>query len=366
MPRRHAATVGRMKSAPVAVMVRLGEIEIEERPVPEPGPGQVLVEVSAVGVCGSDVHWFTEGRIGEIVVNGPLVLGHEAAGVVRALGPGVSRLSPGQRVALEPGVPCRRCRACRSGHYNLCPDIRFFATPPVDGAFARYVVHDEDFAHPLPDHVSDDAGALLEPLSVAIWATWKAGISVGDRVLVTGAGPIGLLVTAVAKAAGAVEVVVSDTQQVRLPLAEKMGATSVISTGADKGNGHGASAPSSDTAGRLRSLGADVLIECSGAAAALEVGLRGLRGGARAVVVGMSSESHTPVPLSVLQRREIELTGTFRYANTYPTAISLASSGAVQLDELVTGHYGLDQVATALQAGRQDPLAVKPVVLPGR
>ena len=213
---RHATTVGPVKSAPVAVMVRLGEIEIEERPVPEPGPGQVLVEVSAVGVCGSDVHWFTEGRIGELVVDGPLVLGHEAAGVVRALGPGASRLSPGQRVALEPGVPCRRCRACRSGHYNLCPDIRFFATPPVDGAFARYVVHDEDFAHPLPDHVSDDAGALLEPLSVAIWATWKAGISVGDRVLVTGAGPIGLLVTAVAKAAGAVEVVVSDTQPARL------------------------------------------------------------------------------------------------------------------------------------------------------
>ena len=134
---RHGTTVGAVMNAPVAVMVRLGQIEIEERPVPEPGPGQVLIEVSAVGVCGSDVHWFTEGRIGEIVVDGPLVLGHEAAGVVRGLGPGVSRLSVGQRVALEPGVPCRRCRACRSGHYNLCPDIRFFATPPVDGAFAR-------------------------------------------------------------------------------------------------------------------------------------------------------------------------------------------------------------------------------------
>ncbi len=345
-------------SAPVAVMVRLGEIEIEERPVPEPGPGQVLIEVSAVGVCGSDVHWFTEGRIGEIVVDGPLVLGHEAAGVVRGLGPGVSRLRVGQRVALEPGVPCRRCRACRSGHYNLCPDIRFFATPPVDGTFARFVVHDEDFAYPLPEHVSDDAGALLEPLSVAIWATWKAGIGVGDRVLVTGAGPIGLLVTAVARAAGAVEVVVTDTQAARLPLAQKMGATSVFdATGADG---------LSSGPGFLRGLEADVLIECSGAAVALEAGLRGLRGGARAVVVGMSSESHPPVPLSLIQRREIELTGTFRYANTYPAAIALASSGAVQLDELVTGHYGLAQVAEALQAGRRDPLAVKPVVLPGR
>jgi L-iditol 2-dehydrogenase len=359
-----------MTTAPVAVMVRLGEIEIEDRPVPEPGPGQVLVEVSAVGVCGSDVHWFTEGRIGELVVTGPLVLGHEAAGVVRAVGPGVSRLSEGQRVALEPGVPCRRCRACRTGRYNLCPNIRFFATPPIDGAFARYVVHDEDFAHPLPDHVSDDAGALLEPLSVAIWSTWKAGISVGDRVLVTGAGPIGLLVTAVARAAGAVEVIVSDTQPARLPLAEKVGATSVIDASANSGPSEGPAAGPGHSAangpGPLSALEADVLIECSGAAAALESGLRGLRGGARAVVVGMSSESHTPLPLSLLQRREIELTGTFRYANTYPSAISLASTGAVHLDELVTGHYGLNQVEEALRAGRRDPLAVKPVVLPGR
>jgi L-iditol 2-dehydrogenase len=363
--------VGPVTSAPVAVMVRLNEIEVEKRPVPEPGPGQVLVEVSAVGVCGSDVHWFTEGRIGELVVDGPLVLGHEAAGVVRKLGPGVSRLSIGQRVALEPGVPCRRCRACRSGQYNLCPDIRFFATPPIDGAFARYVVHDEDFAYPLPDHVSDDAGALLEPLSVGIWATWKAGIGVGDRVLVTGAGPIGLVATAVARAAGAVEVVVTDTQPARLPLAKKMGATSVVDVSGTAGagpaqHGLGTSDPASGGRGPLAGLEADVLIECSGAAVALESGLRGLRGGARAVVVGMSSEIHTPLPLSLVQRKEIELTGTFRYANTYPAAIALASSGEVQLDELVTGHYGLDQVEAALLAGRRDPLAVKPVVLPGR
>ena len=169
-------------------MVHPGRIELEERPMPKPGPGQVLIEVRAVGVCGSDVHWFTEGRIGELSLSGPLVLGHEAAGVVRALGPGTGRLKVGQRVSMEPGVPCGRCRACRCGQYNLCPDVRFFATPPVDGTFARYVTHDEDFCYPLPDHLSDDAGALLEPLSVAVWSTWKARIAVGDRVLVTGAG----------------------------------------------------------------------------------------------------------------------------------------------------------------------------------
>lgn len=333
-------------------MVQPGQIEIEERPVPEPGPGQVLVEVRSVGVCGSDVHWFTEGRIGELVVNGPLVLGHEASGVVRALGAGTTRLEVGQRVTMEPGLPCRRCRACRRGQYNLCPDVRFFATPPVDGAFARYVAHDEDFCYPLPDHLSDDAGALLEPLSVAVWATWKGHISVGDRALVTGAGPIGLLVAAVARSAGAVEVVVSDTQAARLPLALKMGATAVVDASTD--------------GGALAELGADVLIECSGAPRALEAGLRGLREGARAVVVGMSAESHVPVPLSYVQRREIELTGTFRYANTYPTAIALAATGTVRLDDIVTGHYPLADVEQALRAGRKDPLAVKPVVRPGQ
>jgi L-iditol 2-dehydrogenase len=341
-----------MESAEVAVMVAPGQIEVVERPVPRPGPGQVLVEVSAVGVCGSDVHYFTEGRIGDFVVEAPLVLGHEAAGIVSALGPGVSRLRVGQRVAMEPGVPCRRCRACRSGRYNLCPDVRFFATPPVDGAFARYVVHDEDFSYPLPDGLSDDAGALIEPLSVGVWAAWKARLAVGDRVLVTGAGPIGLLAAGVARAAGASEVIVSDVQVARLDLARRMGATRVVSPGS------GDLTEAAD--------GADVLIECSGSAEALEAGLRGLGPGARAVVVGMSPESRLPVPLSLVQRQEIELTGTFRYANTYPTAIALASSGAVRLDDLVSGHYGLAQVADALLAGRRDPLAVKPVVLPGR
>jgi L-iditol 2-dehydrogenase len=337
----------------------------------------VLIEVAAVGVCGSDVHYFTDGRIGDFVVEAPLVLGHEASGVVRALGPGTTgRLAVGQRVAMEPGVPCRRCRACRSGAYNLCPDVRFFATPPVDGAFARYVVHDEDFCYPLPDHLSDDAGALLEPLSVGVWAARKARIEVGSQVIVTGAGPIGLLAAAVARVAGAAEVVVSDAQPSRLALAKKMGATEVVdasrgagSRGAGSG-GAGSGGAGQSTAREVLDIfagrEADVLLECSGAPQALEAGLRGLRGGARAVVVGMSPESHVRLPLSLVQTREIELTGTFRYANTYPAALALAASGAVRLDDIVSAHFGLDEVAEALQASRRDPLVVKPVVLPGR
>jgi L-iditol 2-dehydrogenase len=306
------------------------------------------VEVSSVGVCGSDIHYFTEGRIGDFVVEAPLVLGHEASGVVRALGPGVRRLHEGQRVSMEPGVPCGRCQACRKGHYNLCPDGRFFATPPIDGTFARYVVHEEDFCHPIPDNLSDDAGALLEPLSVGIWAAHKARIAVGDRVIVTGAGPIGLLAAAVARASGASEVIVSDVQPGRLVLAQRMGATATVSGTKDE----------------LSGVGADVLLECSGSPEALDAGLHGLGPAARAVAVGMSPASYTNVPLSLVQQLEIELTGTFRYANTYPTAVALASSGSVHLDEIVSGHYPLSQVADALLASKRDPLAVKPVVLP--
>jgi len=339
-------------TAPAAVLVEPGKVLIEDRPVPKPGPGQVLIEVAAVGVCGSDVHYFSEGRIGDFVVSAPLVLGHEAAGVVRALGPGATKLQPGQRVALEPGVPCRRCRDCRAGRYNLCPDVKFFATPPVDGAFARYVVHDEDYCYPVPDSLSDDAAALLEPLSVAVWASWKARTRPGDKVLVTGAGPIGLLNAAVARAAGAAEVTVTDVVPGRLELAKKMGATTTLDA--------------TDARRALEGLGADALIECSGAPAALEAGLYGLRGGGRAVVVGMSAHANAALPISYLQNREIELTGTFRYANTYPAALALAASGAVRLDEIVSAHFGLGQVAEALQASRKDPLVVKPMVLPSR
>ena len=318
--------------------------------MPTPRSDEVLVEVRAVGVCGSDVHYYEHGRVGRYVLEQPMVLGHEAAGVIVALGAAVTGHRVGDRVALEPGIPCRRCRSCRTGHYNLCADVRFFATPPVDGAFARYVTIPEDFAHRVPEDLSDDAAALLEPLSVAIWACWKAAVAAGDRVLVTGAGPIGLLATQVARASGAVDVVVSDVSPSRLPLARRLGATRTVDARVDSG----AELPDD----------VDVLLECSGAVSAVDVGLRAVRPAGRAVLVGMGPESPLQVPVQVIQNREIALTGTFRYANTYPTAIAMVTSGAVDVDSLVTGHFGLAQVPEALSAARTNPSSVKPVVLP--
>ena len=333
------------RSNRVAVLHAPGDVRIEDRPVPEPGPREVLVEVAAIGVCGSDVHYYEHGRIGSHVVTAPLVLGHESAGRVAALGPGASRHAVGDRVTLEPGVPCGHCRECRAGRYNLCPDVRFFATPPIDGAFARFVVIHEDFAFALPDDVSDDAGALMEPLSVGIWACRKAGVSAGDRVLVTGAGPIGLLAMQTALAFGATEVTVTDVSPQRLELARRTGATRALAAGDDVGE-------------------VDALIECSGHPAALAAGIGALRPAGTAVVVGMGPSAEATVPLSLIQNRELWLTGTFRYANTYPTAIALVSEGRVDLDAIVTGHFDLDDTEAALVAGRTDPASVKAVVVP--
>ena len=328
-----------------AVLHAPGDLRIEERDVPEPGPREVLVQIAAVGVCGSDVHYYEHGRIGSHVVRAPMVLGHESAGRVVGLGPEVSKHAVGDRVTLEPGVPCGRCRECRAGRYNLCQDVRFFATPPIDGAFANYVTIHEDFAFALPDSVSDDAGALMEPLSVGIWACRKAGVAPGDRVLITGAGPIGLLAQQCALAFGATEVTITDVSEDRLELARRTGATRALRAGEPLDE-------------------ADALIECSGHPAALAAGIAALRPAGTAVVVGMGPEEEARVPLSLIQNREIWLTGTFRYANTYPTAISLVASGRVDPEAIITGRYGLGDAEAALRAGRDDPANVKAIVVP--
>lgn len=332
-----------------SVLQGVRELALEERPVPEPGPRDVLIQVTAVGVCGSDVHYYTHGRIGPFVVEKPLVLGHEPAGIVVGRGPGVTRHQVGQRVSLEPGVPCFQCTQCLAGRYNLCPDMRFFATPPIDGALCEYVTLHEAFAHPVPDSLSDDAAALLEPLSVGVWACQKGRVGPGSRVLVNGAGPIGLVCAQCALAFGATDVVVADVNPGRLRLAADLGATETIDV----------SAVPLGEAG----VEPDILIECSGHPAAIKSAVATVARAGRAVLVGMGGDE-IPLPLSHVQNNEIELTGTFRYANTWPTAIALAASGRVDLDRLVTGHFGLAETEKALTSGTTDPNAVKAVIVP--
>ncbi|MEU7854219.1 NAD(P)-dependent alcohol dehydrogenase [Nonomuraea sp. NPDC049141] len=332
-----------------AVLQGVGKIQLEERPRPEPGPREVLVRVASVGTCGSDVHYYEHGRIGDFVVDSPLVLGHEPSGTVVVTGPGVSRHRVGQRVSVEPGVPDFTCRQCRAGRYNLCPSMRFFGTPPIDGAFCEYVVTHEEFAHPVPDTLSDDAAALIEPLSVGVWACRKARVEPGTRVLVTGAGPVGLLCMQTALAFGATDVLITDVNSVRLGVARDLGASETLDVGET----------------RLSEAGfePDVLLECSGHPAAIGEAIRAVGRAGRVVLIGMGGDE-IPLPLSHVQTRELEVTGTFRYAGTWPAAIALAAAGRVQLDALVTGHFGLADVEQALTAGTRDPKLVKAVVRP--
>lgn len=322
-----------------------GEIVLESRPLPTPGPGDVLIRVTAVGICGSDVHYYRHGRVGDFVVEEPLVLGHEAAGVVAGVGDGVDAARVGERVSIEPQRVDWTSRESRAGRYNLDPSVEFFATPPIDGAFTEFVTVPAVFAHAIPQSITDEAGALLEPLSVGIAAARKAQVEIGESVLVTGAGPVGLILAQVARAHGAAEVIVSDVSQERLQLAEQFGASRVVQAGED-----------------LSTLGVDVFFEASGAPSAIHAGITALRPAGRAVLVGMGPDD-VVIPLPVLQNRELLLTGVFRYANTWPAAVELVRSGRVDLDALVTGRFSLDEVAEALES-TADPRTLKSMVLP--
>src|SRR4029077_7647423 len=232
-----------------AVLIEPGRIEMEERPIPTPGPGDVLIRVSSVGVCGSDTHYYRHGRVGSFVVEQPLVLGHEAAGTIVGVGEGVDPSRIGERVSIEPQRPDPNSEETREGHYNLCPHMRFFATPPVDGALCDYVTIGAGYAHRVPDSVSDDSAALCAQLSVAITVVRKAGLDGGSRVLITVAGPIGIVLAQLARAYGATDIVVSDPDEARREQARQFGATAVADPIAEP----------------IGELGVDAFIDASGA-----------------------------------------------------------------------------------------------------
>lgn len=334
-------------STRAAVLHGPEDLRIEEVPLRPLGPDDVLVAVDAVGVCGSDMHYFASGRNGQNVLRQPTVLGHEASGVVTAVGADVP-LPVGTRVAIEPAVGCGRCPTCRSGRYNLCPTGTCFGSPPTHGTIAEHVVAPSRAVHLLPDGIGTELGALVEPLAVAVWAVRRTDVRVGHRVLVTGAGPIGILVAQVARAAGAAEVVVTDVNDDRLARAAELGATETVNTATTE----------------LTFTGMDRLLECSAHPAALWQGIRALGPAARATVVGQAAPAVDGLPLAFLQRWEIDLGTAFRYAHAFPAAIALAASGRVDLAAILTGRFPLDQAADALRAPGRDPRHLKVVVRP--
>lgn len=329
-----------------AILYEKDDLRLEDLPVPEPGQGQVLLEMKEVGICGSDVHYWTHGRIGDFVVEAPMILGHEASAVVSKIGPGVTNLKEGDRVAIEPGVPCRLCNYCKSGRYNLCLDMKFCATPPYHGNLARYYVHAADFCFKLPDHVSFEEGALLEPLSVGVHATNRAGVGLGNTVLVCGAGPIGLVNILTAKAKGASLICVTDIDESRLKVAKEIGADFAIKvTSGD---------PQVVAQEIEKAVGdkVDITIECSGAAKSIQTAVYATKSGGVVVLVGLGQDL-VEVPVVNAGVREVDIRGIFRYANCYPTALAMVASGRVNVKPLITHRFKLEEAIKAFETAKR-------------
>eukprot|EP00057_Strongylocentrotus_purpuratus_P009031 XP_011663505.1 PREDICTED: sorbitol dehydrogenase [Strongylocentrotus purpuratus] len=216
------------KETQCAVLCGIKDIKMEQRSVTAPGPNEVLLAVHSVGICGSDLKYWSHGYCGRFKLTAPMVIGHEASGTVAALGPGVKHLEVGDRVAIEPGVPCRMCSLCRVGKYNLCRDVQFCATPPVDGNLSQYYLHAADFCFKLPSNVSYEEGALVEPLAVALYTCSRAEVSLGSKVLICGSGPVGILTMLTAKSMGASQVIITDIDDHRLSVAKQNGADYIL------------------------------------------------------------------------------------------------------------------------------------------
>lgn len=340
-----------------AVLHKPLDVQLETKPLPEIGPADVLIKVMAVGVCGSDVHYYEHGRIGRYVVERPLILGHECSGIVVAAGSQVKKLKVDDRVAIEPGVTCGRCEACKEGRYNLCPEVEFMATPPVNGAFAQYIAHREDFVYPIPDHMSYEAAALIEPFSVGIHAASRAGLRPGASIAIMGMGPVGLMAVVAAKAFGAGTIIAADMAENRLEAARKLGATHTVQAAqADP-----VKAVFEYTGGK----GADVAFETAGSPKALQAAVLSLKRGGALSIVGLPQQEGISLPVPFIVDNEIDLYGIFRYANTYEAGIRFLSSGIADVDALVTDRYPLEQAGEAMERARTNKQgSIKVMVYP--
>ncbi|XP_041362944.1 sorbitol dehydrogenase-like [Gigantopelta aegis] len=297
-----------------------------------------------VGICGSDIHYWVNGAIGDFIVKAPMVIGHEASGVVTKLGEGVSSLKIGDRVAIEPGVPCRMCKFCKIGRYNLCHDMKFCATPPIHGNLARLYTHAADFCFKLPDHVSTEEGALLEPLSVAVHACNRADVGLGHKVLICGAGPIGLVNLLTVKARGASEVCITDIDQTRLEFAKKLGADFTIKVTKDP----------KETALQVEEVfgqPADITIECSAAPSSIKTAIFATCSGGCVLLVGMCP-GEIQLPIVNAAVREVDIKGVFRYANCYPTALAMIAADKVDVKPLITHRFKLEQTLEAFETAK--------------
>ena len=328
---------GKMKTA---VMLGIGKMGFEERDIPQPKDNEVLVQLEYVGICGSDLHYYETGAIGDYVVKPPFVLGHEPGGTVVEVGKNVKHLKAGDRVALEPGRTCGHCEFCKEGKYNLCPDVVFFATPPVDGVFQEYVAHEADLCFKLPDNVSTLEGALIEPLAVGFHAAIQGDAHLGQKAVVMGAGCVGLVCMMALKARGVSEVYVVDIMEKRLEKALELGAAGVIN-GAKE-----------DVVQKVNEItngrGMDLVIETAGTEITTRQAIQIARKGSNIVLVGYSKTGEMTLPMSLVLDKELTFKTVFRYRHIYPMAIEAVAAGKVDLKGIVTDIFTLDEAQKAM------------------
>lgn len=315
---------------------------------PECGERQVLVRMKAVGVCGSDVHYWKNGRIGQFVVEEPLILGHECSGVITDVGEKVSKFAVGDRVVLEPGIPCMKCEHCLKGRYNLCQNIVFFATPPDDGVLVEEIAYDEDYVFKIPDEVTDyGLATMAEPLSVGLFATQRIKPALGEKAIIFGAGIIGITCLLAAKAAGCKDITVADIRDDRLACAKEMGADQVVNTMKDQ----------------IPDNTFDFGYEATGADACYNLAVKCIKPGGRIAMIGMGPEIQK-VDMVDYVCKEITIVPSFRYSNTYPLVLDLLKDNQEKLKQLITHRvpFSLEGVEEAFHIASEYPSAVKVVV----
>jgi D-xylulose reductase len=311
------------------------------------GPEDVRIAVKSVGVCGSDVHYYLHGRIGDFVVRAPMVLGHEASGEVIEAGAAVEGLKAGDRVCMEPGIPRLGSPSALAGLYNLDPAVRFWATPPIHGCMRESVVHPASFTFKLPDNVSFEEGALVEPVAIGVYSADTAGIRPGDTALVFGAGTIGIVTALAALASGCSKVILADVKQGKLDIVRRNFSANIVCVNSAKEPLEGAVRANAPE-------GVDIAFEASGSPAVIQGFVRYMRPGGRAVMIGMPA---APAPFDVVaaQAKEITIRHIFRYRNIYPRTVKLISSGTLKVAPLVTHRYGFEDAIAAFDFAASMP-----------
>ena len=330
-----------MKMQKAAYMRGTNKMVLKEIPVPDIKDEEVLVHLEYVGICGSDVHYFHYGNCGAYKVNleEDFMLGHECAGTVVKTGKNVTGLKEGDRVALEPGITCGKCEFCKTGHYNLCPDVVFLATPPVQGCYEEYIAFPADMCFKLPDNVSTEEGALIEPLSVGFYAVNQGEVQTGDTVVILGAGCIGLVTLLASKARGAGRIIVTDLVDARLAKAKELGADYVINSG------------QTDMLKEIEKItggrGGDVVFETAGSPVTIAQSAFVVRRGGTITLVGLSSQEEINYNFAQIMDKEARITTVFRYRNIYPKAIAAIASGAIDVKRIITHRFDLDHIQEA-------------------